>query len=1134
MQLTAYCKWLLRPLQELISKHPKLWLGMRLMAVLLLVSVLQVSAKSYSQNVTLRMKNASLEKVLNEIKKQSGYFFIYGKGEIAKAGAVDIDIVNATLEKALAIVFKEQPLSYSISDKFIVISPKKEVASPPVAWAGLVPVDIAGVVKDEKGNLVSGVTVTVKGTRVAVVTNEKGEFLFKGIDDQATLVFNGVNVESSEFKLTGKTNIVIMLTAKVSKLDEVQIIGYGTTTRRTATGSTSTVTAEEIARQPITNPLQALSGRMPGVLVTEASGTPGAGISVQIRGIGSLLSGTNPLYIIDGVPFIAEPIYTAGGNTAPGLRPSFGSSPLTAINPADIESIDVLKDADATAIYGSRGSNGVILITTKKGKPGKTKLDITASSGAMSVIKTNRVKPMSLAQYLEVRKTAFANSGATPTAANAADLLVLDTSLNKTPVDFQKVFLGNTAHVNDVNLSVSGGSQQTSFLLSGSYHRETAVIPGDFAYNRGALHFSIEHNSADRKFTVNIGANLVFDKNENVARLGQLSDLAGAVFTLAPNLPLYDSTGKNLYWLNSTNQTFDNPLKFKYQVYTAKNNNLIGKIALKYTPLAGLNLKLNTSYNKMTTNSQSLISSRGINPYTTILPSAFFMQNVVEVWNLEPQADYSRNISRGRLNVLAGATFQDNHFNQPYYIVGTNYTSDALLSNPQSAGTIGLYTSNSQYKYQSVFGRLNYNWLNKYIVNVNYRWDASSKFGINKRYGSFASVGGAWIFTEEPFLKKLQQVLSFGKLRASYGSSGNDQIGNYQYLDTYSTTFYGYNGVSSLVPSGLANPDLEWEVNVKREIGLELGFFKDRILVSGAWFLNKTNNPLVTYPLSNVTGFDSYTANLPATIKQQGMEFTLTSQNIKSKNFEWTTSFNISFADSKLTSFPGIEKTNYWYSREVGQSMSALYNFKYLGLDPATKLPSFLDANKNGSTLYASEATGLSANGGTGDKVYLGKSNPACYGGINNSFSWKGFQLDMFVQFVGKVAKYGIAATAGVPGYNPANMYSGIYDLFKQTNGKIATRTFSYADGAAYESFIKYALSDAVLSNGAYARLKNVSLSYTLHPSWISKLKLSTAQVYLHAQNLFTVTSFEGLDPETGSGSIPPLRTITAGIKLSL
>ena len=1070
--------------------------------------------------ISLSFDNEKLSETLVKIEQASGYKLVFNYEDV-ESYRITGNFVKKQVEDVLNTILKDKPFTYKVQSQkgIVVIIPKSNNQI------------VYGKVTDSDKNPLLGVDITIKNKSRGTITDADGNFQIKA-SEKDILVVKFISYKTKEVQITDDHVYNIQLASNVNTLDEAMVIAYGKSSKRLSTGDVSTISSKEIEEQPVTNILQALSGRVPGLLMTENSGNPGGAVSVQIRGVGSLLSGTNPLYIVDGVPYLSDAIYKSGGNTSSSLAPSYGSSPLNALNPSDIESISVLKDADATALYGSKGSNGVILITTKKGTAGKTKVDVSISQGFSETSDIHRVKPLSLDQYLEIRRAAYANSGTTPTAYNAPDLVSWDTT-GKQNVDFMKLLVGKTAQVTDASTSFSGGSQQTVFLLSGTWHKETSVIPGNNYYNRGAIHFSIEHTSLNKKFTATISNSMIWDAGNNAGQVFQQSDLAGYAFGLAPNHPLYDSTG-NLYWYssNTSNSRFDNPLSYKYSTYTTKNNNLLGNILLKYTPIPGLNIRLNTSYNKITANSKNLHYSKGINPYSGVLPSAFFQENTSETLNIEPQIDYTQNIWKGAFNILGGASFQKNDYNQPYYIVGTNYSSDALLNNPQAAGSYYLYTFSSQYKYQSFFGRINYNIKQKYILNVNYRWDASSKFGKNNRYGSFASVGGAWIFSQENLIKKNFPILSYGKLRANYGSTGNDQVGNYEYMDTYSTSYYSYNNVSSIVPSKIANPDLKWEVNKKLEIGLDLGFFKDRILLSGSWFYNRTINPIVSAPLTTVTGFSSYTANLDAVIRQEGEEFTLTTKNIQKPNFNWVTDFNITFADSKLTSFKDFENSSYYNTMVLGKSTSAIYGFKYLGIDPATSLPKFLDANNNGTNSYTE--TYPAANKGAGDYVYLGKSNPDFYGGLNNSFSYKGFQLDIFVQFVGHTMKKSIMASASVPGYNASNMYNGVYDLFKETNGKIATRTFNYTDGSPYVSFVKYLQSDAVLSDAAYARLKNVSLSYTFGQNLISRLKISSAQLYLRAQNLYTLTKYKGLDPETGSSFVPPLRTITFGVKFSL
>jgi TonB-dependent SusC/RagA subfamily outer membrane receptor len=504
----------------------KLLLIMKLATLILITAIVQVSARSYAQRISLAVKNAPLGVVFEQIRTQTVYDFLFTASTLKGSGLVSIDVKNIELKDALEEIFKGQPLEFKIENKSVIVSKKELSLIEKVTRLFTLPDHINGIVTGE-GAPLAGATIINKRTGRGTVTNLKGEFSLNDLDENDILVFNYIGYEKFEFVVKEKKSSFITVTMKLSnsKLDEVQVVAYGqNTSQRISTGAIAKVTAVDIAKQPVTNVLQALSGQVPGILITQNSGTPGAGISVQIRAAKSLPSvdgvpatGTAPLYIIDGVPFLSEPIYTAGGNTVGYLQPSFGNSPLNAISPGDIESIEILKDADATSIYGSRGANGVILITTKKGKAGKTKLDVNFNNGISNVANLYRVANMSLPQYLEVRRKAFANSGATPTLANAPDLMVWDTTKS---TDFKKVLMGKTAHATDVSTSFSGGNSQTNFLLSGTYHKETTVIPGGYDYNRGSVHLAVEHTSLDRKFTANISTTLVLDKNNNVARQG--------------------------------------------------------------------------------------------------------------------------------------------------------------------------------------------------------------------------------------------------------------------------------------------------------------------------------------------------------------------------------------------------------------------------------------------------------------------------------------------------------------------------------------------------------------------------------------------------------------------------------------
>jgi len=1117
----------------------KTLLFMKLTVLLLTISIFSAQASGVAQSITLSGRELSLKQVFSAIEKQTGYVLFSKRDQLIDTKPISLSVHEIALTDFLDLVLKDQPFKYSIKGKTIFLSRKSPVVSsdqpassspsPPAVEEKASP--ITGTVRGPDSQPLGGVTVVVKGTKHGVVTDANGRFtLAANIGDVLEISSIGFETQSYPIK-NASSALTIVLKHSDNKLDETAVIGYGTTTKRLATGSVGTITSKDIENQPVTNVLQALEGRIPGLLISQTSGQPGAGVTVNIRATGSLLSGTYPLYIVDGVPFVSEPLYTAGGNTTRNMTPSYGNSPLNMMNPSDIESISVLKDADATAIYGSRGANGVILITTKRGKVGKTGLEVNVSTGVSAVPELHRVKTMSLSQYLQVRRTAFANAGVTPTATNAPDLLVWDTTK---ATDWQKVLFGGTAHTTDASVSISGGTAQTNFLLSGTYHKEGQVIPGDYDYQRGAFHLAVNHQSMDHKLGVNVSVNYGLDQNNSSARPFQTVDLGGVAYSAAPDMPLYDSTGKNLYWFNSSLLPYTNPLSYTYVRYTANTNNLVSNITLRYSPLPGLNLKVSSSYNRAMLYQQNLNYTKSYSPYSGTKPSSYSQENYATSWNFEPQADYTRSIGQGRMNLLVGGTLQGSTYNQPYYIYAGNFTSDYLLTNFTSGGNYYLLSFNSAYKYSSLFGRFNYNWKDKYILNASYREDASSKFAPDKRTGGFWSVGGAWIFSAEPFVKDNLPWMSFGKFRSSYGKTGNDQISNYQFYDTYTTSGNAYDGTVALYPTLAPNPTLTWEINKKFEVAMDLGFFKDRIAVSAAWFTSRTPNPLVSYPLANLSGFSYYTANMRATIQSRGPEFELNTQNIKSKDFSWNTSFNISFPQNKLVSFPDILRTSYISTRIVGESLSSIHLYKYTGISPTTSLPTFLDGNKDGISNYPQ--SGLAAYG-QGDYVTVGKSDPAFFGGFSNTFRYKDFQLDVFVQFVGKKMVPGIDnsqyTTYPTPGYNPVNLSADYYKLFQQTNGKVATTQFNFTAGSPYLAQYMYAQSSATISNAAYARLKNLSFSYTIPSDWRKRMKMSSCIIYARAQNLFTVTKFTGYDPESASSNIPPFRTVTFGIKCS-
>lgn len=455
---------------------------MKLICVLMIAACVQVSAGSFAQTVSASFTNSPIEKVFKEITRQTGYSFIYQRNQLEQTIPVTLTVKNEKLEQVLRKCFEKQPLTFTIVDKYVIVQTKPAVVTAPALQTNEA-ITVSGKVVNEAGEALAGATVTAKKSGIATSTNDKGEFSLSGVQENDLLIFSSIGFVKKEIPVGKGLYYVVKLVIAVEVLDETIVIAYGSTTQRYNTGSVSKIKGEEIAKQPVSNPLAALAGRVPGLVVTQTSGVPGSAFNIEIRGRSSLdaaLSRNDPLFIIDGVPF--EPGNLASNQIVSAVNKPFstnigGISPFNTINPLDIESIEVLKDADATAIYGSRGANGVILITTKKGKSGKSRLSVNVNTGWSKVARTMRM--LNTTEYLQMRREAFANDGYTPQVtvpfANgyAPDLLILDTTIY---TDFKKLLIGNTAQATNAEVNFSGGSGYTFFSIGGAYHKETNVF----------------------------------------------------------------------------------------------------------------------------------------------------------------------------------------------------------------------------------------------------------------------------------------------------------------------------------------------------------------------------------------------------------------------------------------------------------------------------------------------------------------------------------------------------------------------------------------------------------------------------------------------------------------------------------
>lgn len=1079
----------------------------RLLTVSFLLVFLFLTLTASAQNITLNVKSARLEKVLQEIEKQSNYSFIYSQTLIRQAQVVNLEVKNEKIENVLKQLFQNQPFTYSVSGRFIAIRQKEN--RPDARSNNQVNgITIQGKVTDEKGNPVPAVSVVVPGTPFGTVTSPNGEYTLASVPGVAEIVFSYIGYETQRFRIAGRERIDVVLKGGIAALNETIVIGYGTTTKVRNTGSISSITSEEISKQPVANPLNALQGRVAGALVTQANGLPGSRVTIVVRGLNTLDAtgaGSQPLYIVDGVPFNIQDGQTPVTNDVNGrgniLAANGGISPFSIINPAEIERIDILKDADATAIYGTRGANGVVLITTKKGRAGKTRLDVNVYRGAGKV--GHFIPMMNTAQYLQMRKEAYANDGITPTTANAPDLFLWDQTSN---TNWQKKYLGGTANATDAQATVSGGDQRTRFLLNAGYHKETTVFPGDFGDYRISTRMNAEHSSLNKKFNASVSVNYSYGQS-NLLR----QDMS-TLYNLPPNMPLYNANG-SLAW----NGNFTNPESYLLVKYIGKTNNLMTNTVLRYTILPGLDIKTSFGYNSISLNQNFQFPATSKSPLSgTPTNSASFQMLEQKGYIAEPQLTYNTNISRGRLSALLGGTFQHS-LNTSLNMIADNYSTPALLGTLAGAGTYGTPSiSYTLYRYNSLFGRLTYDWDSRYVFNAVLRRDGSSRFGPNNRFGNFWSLGAGWVFSNESFAKSLPW-LSFGKLRSSYGITGNDQIGDYLYRNLY-TSSAAYQGGAALSPSRVENPSLQWQTTYKLEFGLELGFFRNAVQMTTNYYRNRTPNQLGFLTMASQAGFNSYSANFDALIQNTGFELELNTINIRRKDFKWSSSFNMTIPRTKVVS---ASKSYFFYNANaMGQQLSYVMRYQYRGVDPATGKPMYHNIAKDSLTFTPNFNT---------DRAVAGYTAPKAYGGLNNVITFKGFDLSFFFQ-------YTIQDAANVlPGNAPGVLSNGNQPTFWldrwQKPGDITTVPRYSSASTIYSA---YSGSDAIFGNASLLRLRNVNLSYAFPKQIAERLKTDNLRVYLQGQNLWWTSKQKYVyDPETGT-AMPPLRVITAGINVTL
>jgi TonB-linked SusC/RagA family outer membrane protein len=961
----------------------------------------------------------------------------------------------------------------------------------------------------------------VKGSNVGTVTNEEGAFTISIPVNARTLVISSVGYASQEIAISNQTNINVVLRLENSSLDEVVVVGYQTVRKRDVAAPISKINASDIENLPNANFAQAMQGRAAGVIVASANGVPGGSLSVIIRGVGSISAGTVPLYVVDGVQL----------NTSTGSI-NTQNNPLNFLNPDDIESIEVLKDAAAASIYGARAANGVVIVTTKKGRAGKTRFTVNAYTGITTPLRM--IDVLNSQEWYQVRYEALANANpnSTPTAIRNTVLSNMGLASGSTQgkvdslptYDWQKEAFGR-GEIFNVEASMQGGNQNVNYYLSSSYSKQTAFIrPTDF--QRGALLSKVNFKISD-KLTLDNTINLSTISQNAPYSIGNtgFGNPAYAAGMILPNNPIYNPDG-TFYGLPGSGQnmvgTFNHNVMAvgEYAKYTTRTNQIVGSAALTYNLLPSLTLRGFASLDYRLTQDQRYQDPRindGFNVGGRLSSQTDWNTNFLT----NTTANY-RKVFRDihSFNALLGLEFRRDN-NQWFQADGQGFASSELryLSAASQATSVsGAWNQSATF---SQFGKLGYTLMGKYIFNYTIRRDGSSRFGPENQYGTFQSVQFAWNAKEEAFFKKIS-ALSDLKFRYSFGQAGNDQIGNTLFRQLYGAARL-YGNAGGLNPTQLGNPDLRWETREEHNVGMDLGLFKNRLSLTADAYRKVNKDLLLSRALYSTTGYSSITQNL-GSIENKGLELQIEGRPLD-RAFKWNSSFNIAFQTNKVLSlYDGLEALPNNAAIRVGSPLGSFFTTEFAGVNPATGRSMWYDINGN-----------ITYNPTAADRKVIGNIYPTHFGGWNNSFSYKGFSLEAFLQYeYGRVRSDGQYTQMMRMGGATVNALKKEYDLRWQKPGDI-TEVPRPINGMAEFNSVNWGTGDRYIYKTDYVRLKQLTLGYDVPASTTKKLRLEGARFYVQGVNLWTYTKWNGYDPEfTGDnfGIIPQSKNVTVGLQV--
>lgn len=971
---------------------------------------------------------------------------------------------------------------------------------------------ITGKVTDENGNPVANASVTVKETGAGVSTNAAGDFSIPVDSRSKTLVFSYVGKSNEEMVIGSQSVINASLKQEGKALDEVVVVAYGTQVKKKVTGAIAKVDGADLENKPFTSVDQMLQGKVAGLQSTSPTGQPGGIQQVRIRGIGSITAGAAPLYVVDGIPI----------NSGDVSRLNNTSNALAGINPNDIESISVLKDAASASIYGSRAANGVILITTKKGKAGKSKIRIDSEFGFGNTAYINDLaKPLNRDQYFTLTREGLVNAGATQAQIDATlNTLGFNNTANED-------WVGNVTRqgtTQNINVSLSGGDSKTTFYTSaGFFDQKAVVITSDFRRYSGS--FNLRHKASD-KLTVGINATGSYIHQNSPAQSSGFRNPVAGAYWLRPSQNAYNADGS----LNISNTVFNqlyNPLAIAEYDRIQLNNvkvltNFTGEYQfykdLKYTTKFGIdfiNIEEERYDNPFFGDSRT-VGGRMYN-YDTRLANW--------VWSnlLNYKHDFLANKELGVDLTVGYEAQKSKQYNITTRGEGVPATTSIPLPVPSSPSVAS--GARTDYAFVSVLSMAQVSYKNKYSLSGSVRRDGSSRFGSNNKYGTFWSVGGAWNLDQENFMKGIKFINAL-KVRSSYGVNGNAEIGNYTWKGTYIFNA-NYNQQPGSAPNQVENPDLTWEINKPFNVGLDVVVWDGRLTVNADYYVRKTENLILNDPLSRTSGFNSVSANV-GSMENKGVEFQVNVIPVRTKDLTWDFTFNIALNKNKITALRNnADILGLPFIRRVGEDFQSIYTRLWAGVDPATGNPLwYTDATKSQTTTNVT----------TVQRGIIGSASPKGFGSFSTSVNYKGFSLDaQFNYQYGNLVYDNWGFISWSDGFNP------------QLN-KIQKQLRRWQKPGDFTDVPKYVYGGANVSNaessrwyykGDFIRLRDLTLSYSLPKSIMNAVKLDNAKFYVRGTNLWTKAFDENItfDPEqplTGVNDLQILlqRTISVGLTL--